>query len=172
MNTYLRTSPLPVAVPPVREHGSSALDRVVDAWPAPVAAARVLDRWGMPVDSSVTPAAWPAPDPVMRFDLPAPTLVRKVASADGFVPWTDLVEPRYEVTPPDLQSASAAALTAAPPVVAPAANWAAPMPAAAPASPASQAEPTRNRFSTRAKLGIAAATGAVVAGAATLAAIF
>lgn len=169
MNAYLRTLPLPGAVRPVREHGASALDRVVPAWPAPDPAARVLDRWGMPPQPNQAPADWPAPDPVMRFDLPAPDLSRAGTPTDGRIPWTDLVEPHHAVTAPDLHSASLAAV-ASPVDDRPSNNWPPPVPATAAAvAPAST---DRSRFPARVVVGLAAAAGALVAGAAVLTALF
>ncbi len=171
MNAYLRTMTLPGAVRTVREHGASALDRAVVAWPAPEAAARILDRWGMPPLQETLPSApWPAPDPVMRFDLPAPELRHPVAPIDGLIPWTDLVEPRYTVAAPDLQSVSRAAVAVTAPIETSRGHeW--PAPTLATAAPTTT-ESDRSRFSTRAVVGLAAVAGALAAGAALVVALF
>ena len=170
MNAPFRTLPVPSTVRPVRERGASALDRVETGWPAPTAAARVLDRWGMPPREeslSLAPAGWPAPDPVMRFDLPAPHLRR-----------TDLVEPRYAVTAPNLELAARDAISA--PIVAAPAVPAAPAvtsqpwpaPSLATAAPVAAGQPDRSGISRRAVVGLAAAAGALAAGAAVLVTLF
>lgn len=167
MNISLRTLPLPGAVRPVREHGSSALDRAVIAWPAPQAEARVLDRWGMPPRPAAEPLAWSAPDPVMRFDLPAPDLGRAVEPTDARA---DLIEPRYTVTVPDLHSVSRAAVGQSD-ESSRIHDWPAPTFATA-AAPVAVAEPKRRRISTRAAVGLATAAGALAAGAAVFIALF
>lgn len=170
MNAYLRTMTLPGAVRSVREHGASALDRPVVAWPPPEAAALVLDRWGMtPCPATLPWAPWPAPDPVMRFDLPAPDLRQAVAPLDGPIPWTNLVEPRYTFAVPDLHSVSLAAV-AAPIDTVRSNNW--PAPTLATAAPMSSADTRRSRFSTRAVVGLATAAGALAAGAVAFVALF
>ncbi|MFK7920073.1 MAG: hypothetical protein AB8G14_18505 [Ilumatobacter sp.] len=106
MNAYSRTLPLPGVARPVREVGSSALDRAATTWPAPDPSARVLDTWAAPVGAAVFRvgvAPWPAPDPVMRFDLPAP------AALGG--PRTELIEPTLPVAIPNLQNASLRAIS-------------------------------------------------------------
>lgn len=172
MNAYLRTLPLPGAVRPVREHGASALDRAVTVWPAPDAAARVLDHWGGPIRPAAARACvapWPAPDPLMRFDLPTPPLHPLVAPIDGRIPWTNLVEPRSAVRVPDLQSASRAAVT--PPTEAIYGHcW--PAPTLADAAPIAQAESGRRGISTRVVIGLAVAAGTLAAGATALISLF
>jgi hypothetical protein len=179
MNAYLRTLPLPGAVRPVREHGASALDRAVTAWPAPDPVARVLDSRSAPTAAAVVLTGlspWPAPDPVMRFDLSAPQLRRAVAPVDGRIPWTDLVEPRYTVPVPDLQSASRAAIAPPTEVIAPSTEviyrqvWAAPT--LADAAPTEFTEPDRSRTSNRWVAGLAAAAGTLAVGATALIALF
>ncbi|MGB3736786.1 MAG: hypothetical protein WA964_17635 [Ilumatobacter sp.] len=172
MNAYLRTLPLPSAVRPVREHGASALDRVVTGWPAPTASARVLDRWGMPPREeslAIVPAEWPAPDPVMRFELPAPDLGRSGTSANGRIPWVDLVEPRYSVEAPDLH---VAARTAVAPPAEPTARPAWPAPTPGTAEPIASVQSAPTGISRRVVVGLAAAAGALAAGAAVLVTLF
>lgn len=179
MNTHLRSLPLPGAVRPVREHGSSALDRIVTPWPAPDSATRVIDCWGAPAGAQLGASPWPAPDPVMRFDLPAPDPRRVVTAPDGRIPWADLIEPRYAVTAPNLHVASRAAIVA-PPVTSSAPNWSAPnssapswpAPTLAAAAPIAPPEPERSSIATRVVVGLAAAAGALVAGAAVFIALF
>lgn len=162
MNVYSRTLPLPGAVRPVREHGASAQDRAITAWPPPRPTARESHAWGAPVGPTVVRsvvAPWPAPDPVMRFDLPAPDVRRTIAPIELPAPGADLVEPRH----PDLHSVSLAAL--APPSIGTAslAVWPAPAP-----EDMAPAMGDRNRITPRLVIGLAAAVGALVAGAATL----
>lgn len=168
MDTFVRTLPLPSAVRPVREHGASALDRSVNAWPAPDAAARILDRWGMPIIALTQPAVWPAPDPAMRFDTAAPVLEQRTEPIDGRIQWAELVEPRVTVPIPDLEQASRAAI-GAPVDARPAPAW--PPPALDTAAPTESTDSMGRRVSTRVIVGVAAAAGTVVAGAAALVAL-
>jgi len=185
MNASLRTLPQPGAVQPVREHGSSALDRVAAAWPAPDPIARIAEASTMRTGAS----AWQAPDPVMRFDLPAPDLEAVGVPIDRRIPWTDLVEPRYVVPVPDLHSASRAAVAApiavaretlptspfAAPITPPVATTAPqawPAPTLADAAPVVAALPARKGTSaTWATFGVAAAAFALAVGAVVLVAM-
>jgi hypothetical protein len=178
MNAYLRTLPLPGAVWPVREHGASALDRVVTAWPAPNPADIVLNRWGGAARAAVLVGVqqWSAPDPVMRFDLPAPDPRLAASPVDGRIPWTDLVEPRYNVSAPDLQSASRAAIAPLTEVIAPPIQvsyrqiW--PAPTVADAAPNAATEPERSGTSKRWAVGLVAAAGTLAVGVAAFVALF
>lgn len=117
MNAHSRTLTLPGAAWPMREHGTSALDRVVTSWPAPDPAARVLDSWGAPTGLPVVRAGvapWAPPDVVMRFDLPRPGTYGASTPVDGSPRRTDLVEPQHDVSMPDVASVSLAALDAPP----------------------------------------------------------
>ncbi len=200
MNAHSRTLTLPGAVRPTRERGASALDRVAISWPAPDPTTRVLDSWGAPtglpvVRSGVAP--WAPPDSVMRFDLPRPGTYGIFAPVGGSTRRTDLVEPRHDVSMPDIALASLAALAVptvaaagfAPPglrsasVQAPAAQplvappWPAPTVAiansfGAPDPVATLDGSDRSGITLRLIVGLAAAAGAVAAGAAALISLF
>lgn len=176
MNAYSRTLPMPGVARPVRESGSSALDRAATAWPAPDPALRVGGAWSPPTGSAVlrsSPAPWPAPDPVLRFDLPAPAELRE--------PQIELIEPALPVPVPDLVAASLAAIVpievepATPPPV-----TTLPPPVLADAAPgsvlAASADTTvasdRSGVAARLVVGLAAAAGVVAASTLALFAIF
>ena len=164
MNVHVRTLPLPDAVRPIREFGASALDRTSSVWPDPVASARVLDRWGMPVRDG-SPINWPAPDPVMRFDLPAPDLSRAAVPTVDELSWSGLVDPTHPVTAPDLQAAARVATL--PQVEATA--WPAPMPGTAVSGEPDDAQSARR--SAIAIVGLATVASAIVAGTAIVLAL-
>lgn len=115
----------------------------------------------------------------MRFDLPAPDLSPTPTPADGRIPWTDLVEPRYVVPVPDLHSASREAIAPPAPIaqVSPSPVHASrpqpwPAPTLADAAPVVVAFPARTNSSSRWAVGLVAAAGAVAVGAAALVALF
>lgn len=161
---------------PVRESGSSALDRMTTAWPAPDPSTRVTDAWSAPTGPAVFRTAsspWPAPDPIMRFDLPAPVGLRS--------PHVDLIEPVLPVLLPDLVSAGRVAMAPIEtelPAPMPVATLPPPVLAdAAPGSPVAalveaRAQADRSGVSTRLVVGLAAAAGVVAAGTLALFAIF
>lgn len=116
MNAYSRTMPMPGVALPVRERGASALDHRVYSWPAPQAADMMFDPWGAPVGIAVIRtglAAWPAPDPIMRFDLPAPVALNVVTPAVF-----DVVDPLHRVAAPDVVEAARVAYFAPVPALA------------------------------------------------------
>lgn len=177
MNVYSRTLPLPGAVRPVRGQGACALDRTVAAWPPPRPVAEESDRWAAPVGLAVSRVAvpyvavphavvapWPAPDPVMRFDLPAPRLLRMVALPDLATPQAALAAPRQHVSIPALQTASMA-----PPSVGAGsvAGWPAPTP-----DDTAPVMDDRPRMASRLMIGLAAAVAALAAGVAALVSLF
>lgn len=105
MNAYPRTLPLVggngVTIP-VRESGSSALDRRA-TWPAPDPST-IFDPWAAPAPHAVIRtviAPWPAPDPSMRVELPAPMEVAGMSN---------LVEPFHPIELPDLVAARSVAV--------------------------------------------------------------
>jgi hypothetical protein len=82
MNAYSRMLPRPGVALPMRESGPSALGRRATPWPAPHPADPVTDLWAAPVGVAVICTGlppWPAPNAIMRFDLPAPIAVSVVA---------------------------------------------------------------------------------------------
>ncbi len=172
MNAYSRTLTLPGAGRPVREHGSSALDRAVTVWSAPDPATRVLDSWGAPTGRAVVRAGvapWPAPDPDMRFDLHAPEL-RVLAPIDAPVRRVELVEPRHPVPIPDLRAASRDAVAA--PAYSSEHRQAWPAPKLSDAAFVPTSSPDHSGISRRLVIGLAVAAGAVAAGATAFISLF
>lgn len=172
MNAYSRTLTLPSAVRPVREHGSSALDRAVTVWAAPDPATRVLDSWGAPTGPVVVrtgDAVWPTPDPAMRVDLPAPEL-RVLAPIDTPVPRVELIEPRHAVPVPDLQAASRTAVAAPTHDTVQRQVW--PAPTLADAAFVATSNPDHSGISRRLVIGLAVTAGAVMAGATAFISLF
>ncbi len=97
MSAHPSTLSFPAVTTPFREAGSSALDERF-AWAPPKAADMVLDRWGAPAAGAavlVGMAPWPAPDPLMRFDLPAPAALVAPAALPDVV-----IEPKHPVASP------------------------------------------------------------------------
>ncbi len=170
MNVYSRTLPLPGAVRPVREQGACALDRTVAEWPPPRPVAHESDRWGPPVGPAVQRAVvspWPAPDPVMCFDLPAPDLRRPAASPILAAAGAALAGSRQLVSIPSPQTASMAALAPPSAGAASCAVWPAPT-----LDDLAPAVDDRARFTSRLVIGLAVAVGAVAAGATALVSLF
>ncbi len=170
MNVYSRTLPLAggngVAAP-VRESGSSALDRRT-TWAAPDPSTRVLDPWAAPARHAVIRtdrSPWAAPDPSMRVAFPAPV-------SGSAVVVSNIVEPFHPIDVPDLAVARQAALAAPapsgrplpPPTLADAAERLVVAPMSVPA--------VRSGVRRRLAIGLAAAAGVACAAAAAAVTLF
>jgi hypothetical protein len=172
MNAYSRTLPLAggngVAVP-VRESGSSALDRR-STWTAPDPSTRILDPWGAPAARAVIRtdrSPWAAPDPSLRVALPAPV-------SGAVVGVSNIVEPFHPIDVPDLVAARQASF--APP---------APVPSSRPLPPPTLADAAerlvvapvsgpadRSGVRRRLAIGLAAVAGVACAAAAAAVTLF
>jgi hypothetical protein len=172
MNAYSRTLPLVGGnglAAPVRESGSSALDRRT-TWAAPDPSTRVLDPWAAPAGHAVIRtdrSPWAAPDPSMRVALPAPV-------AGSAVVVSNIVEPFHPIDVPDLavvRQAAFAAPTPAPrgrPLPPPTLADAAERLVVAPMSVPADRSGVRRRLA----IGLAAAAGVACAAAAAAVTLF
>jgi hypothetical protein len=109
MNGYSRTVPMPSVALPVRESGAPTLDRRATSWPAPHLVDPVPGRWAAPTGSAAIGtelATWPAPDPIMRVDLPAPVAFGVVALSGFALDASAVVDPLHRVAVPDVGAAA------------------------------------------------------------------
>jgi len=167
MNAHLRTLSRTAGhevTSPVRETGSSALDRRA-TWAAPDPSTMVLDASGAPVRSVIGTerSPWPAPDAAMRVEHPPPVLRDGAANAA-------LVEPFHPIDMPDVAAVQRSASTVA---LSPAASpW--PPPTLADAAVvvlSAPPAPKRSGAPRRFAVGLAAAAGVACAAAAAAVAL-